>query len=235
MSHEPGLTKVEVVDSGGDALGVAGNPLVVTSSGAGGVVDQGIAGTAVEAWWVKPTADGVTASLPLPSGAATEASLSSIDGKLPAIGPQLSAQSLSVTFATNVPPLTVNAQVVGAGASGSAVSGNPVLTAGSDGTNARTIKTDTAGRGTQAGYAHYMFLNAAATTTLLSGAGVLRSVSIGATSTGSVVVYDNTAGSGTVIHSLNGTLSGFFPLNCVVSTGITVVITGTPSVCVVWD
>lgn len=39
----------------------------------------------------------------------------------------------------------LNAQVVGAGAAGAAVSGNPVLNAGSDGTNARTIKTDTAG------------------------------------------------------------------------------------------
>lgn len=34
----------------------------------------------------------------------------------------------------------------GAGASGSAVSGNPVLTAGSDGTNARTVLTDTTGK-----------------------------------------------------------------------------------------
>lgn len=39
----------------------------------------------------------------------------------------------------------LNAQVVGAGAAGAAVSGNPVLNAGSDGTNARTLKTDTAG------------------------------------------------------------------------------------------
>lgn len=40
---------------------------------------------------------------------------------------------------------SLNAQVVGAGAAGSAVSGNPVLNAGSDGTNARTLKTDTSG------------------------------------------------------------------------------------------
>lgn len=39
----------------------------------------------------------------------------------------------------------LNAQVVGAGANGAATSGNPVLNAGSDGTNARTLKTDTAG------------------------------------------------------------------------------------------
>lgn len=38
-----------------------------------------------------------------------------------------------------------NAQVVGAGAAGAAATGNPVLNAGSDGTNARTLKTDTAG------------------------------------------------------------------------------------------
>jgi hypothetical protein len=40
----------------------------------------------------------------------------------------------------------LNAQVQGAGASGAAVTGNPVLTAGSDGTNARTVLTDTSGR-----------------------------------------------------------------------------------------
>lgn len=40
---------------------------------------------------------------------------------------------------------SLNAQVVGAAASGAAVTGNPVLAAGSDGTNARTFKTDTNG------------------------------------------------------------------------------------------
>lgn len=40
----------------------------------------------------------------------------------------------------------LNAQVVGAGAAGAAATGNPVLVAGYDGTNARTVKTDTAGR-----------------------------------------------------------------------------------------
>lgn len=109
MSHEPGITKSELVDATGEPLGTSGNPLVVdVTATVASTVAQGNAGTAAQAWWVKPTADGVTASLPLPSGAATEASLSSIDGKLPAIGPQLSAQSLSVTFATDVPPLTVN-------------------------------------------------------------------------------------------------------------------------------
>lgn len=39
----------------------------------------------------------------------------------------------------------LNAQVQGAGASGAAVTGNPVLVAGSDGTNARTLKTLTDG------------------------------------------------------------------------------------------
>lgn len=74
------------------------------------------------------------ASLPLPTGAAT-------DTKLEAVRALLAA------------PLTVS----GAGASGSAVSGNPVLMAGSDGTNARTLATDSAGilkvAGTQTGNA----------------------------------------------------------------------------------
>jgi hypothetical protein len=41
---------------------------------------------------------------------------------------------------------TGSVQVAGAGASGSALVGNPVLAAGSDGTNARSLATDTSGR-----------------------------------------------------------------------------------------
>src|SRR5882757_2249297 len=51
----------------------------------------------------------------------------------------------STTAVTNATASNLNAQVQGAGATGAAVTGNPVLQAGSDGTNARTITTDASG------------------------------------------------------------------------------------------
>lgn len=47
-------------------------------------------------------------SLPLPIGAATEATLTSINNKLPTLGQQTSSNSISVTFASDVPTLDVN-------------------------------------------------------------------------------------------------------------------------------
>lgn len=79
MSHEPGPQKVELIGADGKAIGVPGNPLETTGGGGGGgTVDQGAAGSAAEAWWVQPTVDGVTVSLPLPVGAATETTLADI-------------------------------------------------------------------------------------------------------------------------------------------------------------
>ncbi|HAB99250.1 MAG TPA: hypothetical protein DCE71_05460, partial [Parachlamydiales bacterium] len=51
--------------------------------------------------------DVQASSLPLPTGAATETTLAAINGKLPNIGPQTSANSQSITFATNIPSLAV--------------------------------------------------------------------------------------------------------------------------------
>src|SRR6185369_11607666 len=86
----PGPQKVEILSADGKPVdGSNPLPVVATFSGTVGKVDQGAAGTAAAAWWVQPTADGSTVSLPLPAGAATSAaqatgnaSLSSIDAKL---------------------------------------------------------------------------------------------------------------------------------------------------------
>lgn len=65
------------------------NPLPTSGGGGGGIVDQGKQGSIAAPWFVQPTADGATVSLPLPTGAATDAkqdtgntSLASIDGKI---------------------------------------------------------------------------------------------------------------------------------------------------------
>lgn len=59
--------------------------------------------------------------------------------------PNVSCDS-SGNISVKVSGSTGTQQVVGAGANGAAVTGNPVLTAGSDGTNARTFATDSSGR-----------------------------------------------------------------------------------------
>jgi hypothetical protein len=46
-------------------------------------------------------------ALPLPTGAATEATLTNIDTKLPTLGTQVANDSISVTFASDIPALNV--------------------------------------------------------------------------------------------------------------------------------
>jgi hypothetical protein len=79
----------------------------------------------------------------------------------------------------------------------------------------------------------YANLAGAGTTTVKSGAGRLVSLVVGTpAASGSIVVYDNTAGSGTKISSIvyPGTLLTSGPISCVYdapfSTGLTVVVVG---------
>jgi hypothetical protein len=57
----------------------------------------------------------------------------------------VSSGTVTVSGTVAVSALSGTVTVIGDAASGSAVAGNPVLIAGSDGTNARSIKTDTSG------------------------------------------------------------------------------------------
>ena len=126
------------------------------------------------------------ASLPLPAGAATQATLSSIDAKFSALGQTTMSASVPVVLASN--------------------------------------HSDIVTKKSASSYAH---LNSTGTTTIKSGAGILRRVVIntkgGAFNT--FTVYDNTSGSGTVIAAIdtaNG-VSGNFEYNVAFSTGLTVV------------
>ncbi len=78
----------------------------------------------------------------------------------------------------------------------------------------------------------YLFANVTAggATTVKSGAGTLRSVTINTKGTiaSTVTIYDNTAGSGTKIGTIDSlTLSGQFAFDVAFATGLTVVTTGT--------
>lgn len=87
-NHTPGAESVVILVGGTPVSNV--NPLPTSGGGGGsGTVDQGTQGSIAQPWFVQPTADGMTVSLPLPAGAATAAkqdtgntSLASIDAKL---------------------------------------------------------------------------------------------------------------------------------------------------------
>ena len=126
------------------------------------------------------------ASLPLPAGAATQATLSSIDAKFSALGQTTMSASVPVVLASN--------------------------------------HSDIVTKKSASSYAH---LNSTGTTTIKSGAGILRRVVINTKGgiTNTLTIYDNTSGSGTVIAAIdtvNGVL-GHFEYNVAFSTGLTVV------------
>ena len=125
-------------------------------------------------------------SLPLPTGAATESTLSALSAKFSALGQTTMAASVPVVLASN--------------------------------------HSDIVTKKSASSYAH---LNSTGTTTIKSGAGILRRVVIntkgGALNT--FTIYDNTSGSGTVIAAIDTTsgVLGNFEYNVAFSTGLTVV------------
>ena len=125
-------------------------------------------------------------SLPLPTGAATESTLSALSAKFSALGQTTMSASVPVVLASN--------------------------------------HSDIVTKNSASSYAH---LNSTGTTTIKSGAGILRRVVINTRGgiTNTLTIYDNTSGSGTVIAAIdtvNG-VSGNFEYNVAFSTGLTVV------------
>lgn len=163
-----------------------------------------------------------TGQLPTALGATTKAASLSVAPATDSVGTAGSASSTVYTV-QGVASMTP-VQVSGAGASGAAVTGNPVLTAGSDGTNARTLATDTAGRLRPAVYS-YGRVTTLSSTTIKSGSGILRAVNIQYTGVAhTLVLYDNTASSGTQIAAITipaGSSLVPLPYNIAFSTGLT--------------
>lgn len=68
-------------------------------------------------------------------------------------------------------------------------------------------------------------ITTATTTTVKSGKGILRGISVNTTAAGTITVYDNTAGSGTKIGTLKASIveGTYFGLPAVFNTGLTIV------------
>lgn len=68
------------------------------------------------------------------------------------------------------------------------------------------------------------YISTATTTTVKSGAGILKSITLGETAAGTITIYDNTAGSGTVIGVLKASVAEqTFEFNVSFTTGLTIV------------
>lgn len=125
------------------------------------------------------------ASLPLPAGAATQATLSSIDAKFSALGQNTMSASTPVVLSSNHSDISVKNQ---------SSSFSNITTTG--------------------------------TTTIKSGAGIFRRLVINTkgVSSNTFTIYDNTAGSGTVIATVDTVNStGSLEYGLAFSTGLTIV------------
>jgi len=73
----------------------------------------------------------------------------------------------------------------------------------------------------------HQYISTATTTTVKSGVGVLKAITIGETAAATITVYDNTAGSGTVIAVLKASIAeGTYEFNVSFTTGLTIVTAG---------
>lgn len=102
----PDITPVVLILDGVPVSSINPLPTSGGGGGGGGIVEQGKQGSIASPWFVQPTADGATVSLPLPTGAATDAkqdtgnaSLASIDGKVATAANQTSGNAALTTGA----------------------------------------------------------------------------------------------------------------------------------------
>lgn len=68
------------------------------------------------------------------------------------------------------------------------------------------------------------YISTISTTTAKSGAGVLHTITVNGGTAGTIIVYDNTAGSGTVLASFDATNAlATYTFNATFTTGLTIV------------
>lgn len=178
-------------------------------------------------WQATQPVSGTVTATPTGTQAISVASGQEVDGHSANIGTLAdasSANTLTGLLKNIKAALAGTLSVVGAGASGSTVSGNPLLTAGSDGANARTLATDTAGRLRPAVYSHGR-VTSLSDTVIKSGAGVLRRLNIHYTGVAhTLVLYDNTSSSGTQLAAITipvGSSITSLPYDLAFTTGLT--------------
>ncbi len=97
------------------------------------------------------------------------------------------------------------------------------------------LSTDSSGNAKTAGYS-YTAISTATTTTVKSGKGVLKAIIVTGGTAGTIDIYDNTAGSGTVICSIGSTNTiADYQINASFSTGLTVVTAAATKLTVIYD
>lgn len=154
-------------------------------------------------------------------GSGSDVNLVAVGGAAIALGQTTMAASLPVAIASNqsAVPTSNSTQLPAALGQATMAASLPVTLA----SNQSTITTQMAGWS-------FQNITTSTTTTVKSGAGVLHIVNVNTLGTvaSTVTVYDNTAGSGTKIATINSlTLSGPFQYDIAFSTGLTLVTTGT--------
>lgn len=84
-------------------------------------------------------------------------------------------------------------------------------------------------------YYNKTYISSATTTAIKSGQGVLHSVVVNGGTAGTIIIYDNTAGSGTIIASFDSTNAlATYVFDVQFSTGLTIVTGGATKVSVSW-
>lgn len=79
------------------------------------------------------------------------------------------------------------------------------------------------------------YISTATTTVCKTGAGELHSITIGETAAGTITVYDNTAGSGTIIAVFKASIvEQTFDLDVAFATGLTIVTAAASKLSVAW-
>lgn len=80
------------------------------------------------------------------------------------------------------------------------------------------------------------YISTATTTTVKSGRGTLAKIIITETAAGAITVYDNTAGSGTIIAAFKASIvEGEYTFDCRFATGLTIVTAGASKLTVIWE
>ncbi len=86
----------------------------------------------------------------------------------------------------------------------------------------------------QSGYSS-AYIATATTTTIATGAGILHAINITETAAGTITVYDNTAGSGTIIAVFKASIvENSFVLDASFTIGCTIVTAGASKLTATW-
>jgi hypothetical protein len=79
------------------------------------------------------------------------------------------------------------------------------------------------------------YISTATTTTAKTGAGILHSIVVQGGTTGTIIIYDNTAASGTILASFDTTNAlATYSFNCLFTTGLTIITSAATKLTVNW-